>query len=66
MAIAIDDLLCLYKNQSKYIYANDLVNKNFSKIQITKDDFIKSVDNYYLKILLLAKSILKGDTFVFV
>jgi len=66
LCVKIDDLLSLFSNQINEIISIGLVidpngNKVESSYQITRDKFIPTLDNYYYKVMILAKRILHNE-----
>jgi isopentenyldiphosphate isomerase len=64
----IDDLLKLFTNQIDIVESKGLIINNGklseSKIDITRDKFIPTLDNYYFKVMILAKRILNGEKYL--
>lgn len=66
LLVPIDDVFKLYLNQLDSIIACDISTSMSQEVVITRDDLIISIDNYYLKILMLAKKALRGEGNLFI
>ena len=65
----VDDLLLLFSNEIDEISSMGLViDSNNKKVdscyQITRDKFIPTLDNYYFKVMILAKRILRNEKYL--
>jgi len=66
LCVKIDDLLSLFSNEINEIISMGLVidssgNKVENSYQITREKFIPTLDNYYYKVMILAKRILRNE-----
>jgi isopentenyldiphosphate isomerase len=59
--IPVEDCLKLFSDQTESVEVDFVdTNKNFSRINVMKKDFVERADNYFLKTAIMAERLLEG------